>query len=83
MDVEPAIADLIGDVAFDPDALREKYREERDKRLRPDANEQYVEVKAEFSHYVDDPVRRARLHPRARCSTRSRSPSSAAASAAC
>jgi cation diffusion facilitator CzcD-associated flavoprotein CzcO len=40
---------------FDPDALRAKYREERDKRLRPDANEQYVEVKGDFSRYVDDP----------------------------
>ena len=42
-------------LAFDPDALREKYREERDKRLRPDGNEQYVEVKDAFQHYVDDP----------------------------
>src|SRR3954466_16365133 len=49
------IADLIGGVPFDPDALRDKYREERDKRIRPDGNEQYVEVKAEFSNYVDDP----------------------------
>ncbi len=40
---------------FDPDALREKYRQERDKRLRPDANEQYVEVKGDFRHYIDDP----------------------------
>ncbi|MFI4973947.1 MAG: FAD-dependent oxidoreductase [Caulobacterales bacterium] len=40
---------------FDPDALREKYRQERDRRLRPDANEQYVETKGDFSHYVDDP----------------------------
>jgi cation diffusion facilitator CzcD-associated flavoprotein CzcO len=40
---------------FDPDALRDKYREERDKRLRDDANEQYVEVTAEFSNYVEDP----------------------------
>jgi cation diffusion facilitator CzcD-associated flavoprotein CzcO len=53
--VEPAIAELIGDVPFDPDALREKYREERERRLRPDANDQYVEVTAEFSNYVDDP----------------------------
>ncbi|MGD8829717.1 MAG: NAD(P)/FAD-dependent oxidoreductase, partial [Pseudomonadales bacterium] len=43
------------DLGFDPDALRDKYREERDKRLRPDGNEQYVEVKGEFSHYIDDP----------------------------
>ena len=40
---------------FDPEALRAKYREERDKRLRVDGNEQYVEVKGDFSRYVDDP----------------------------
>ncbi len=40
---------------FDPDALREKYREERGKRLRPDGNDQYQEVVGEFAHYVDDP----------------------------
>ncbi|HYL59823.1 MAG TPA: NAD(P)/FAD-dependent oxidoreductase [Candidatus Acidoferrales bacterium] len=40
---------------FDPDALREKYRQERDKRIRVDGNEQYVEVKGDFSRYVDDP----------------------------
>src|SRR5688572_14304380 len=40
---------------FDPDALREKYRQERDRRLRPDANDQYVEVAQDFRHYVDDP----------------------------
>jgi cyclohexanone monooxygenase len=41
--------------AFDPDALREKYRQERDKRLRPDANDQYQEVVGQFAHYVEDP----------------------------
>ena len=40
---------------FDPDALRDRYRVERDKRLRDDANEQYVEVVGDFSNYVDDP----------------------------
>ncbi|MEL0298603.1 MAG: NAD(P)/FAD-dependent oxidoreductase, partial [Gammaproteobacteria bacterium] len=40
---------------FDPDALREKYREERDKRVRADGNDQYIEVTGDFSHYVDDP----------------------------
>ena len=40
---------------FDPAALREKYRQERDKRLRADANEQYVEVAGDFRHYIDDP----------------------------
>jgi cyclohexanone monooxygenase len=43
------------DLGFDPDALREKYREEREKRLRPDGNDQYIEVKGEFAHFVDDP----------------------------
>ena len=40
---------------FDPDALREKYRQERDKRLREDGNEQYVEVTGDFAHFVEDP----------------------------
>ena len=35
--------------------LREKYREERDKRLRADGNEQYVEMVGQFAHYLDDP----------------------------
>ena len=42
-------------IDFDPEALRAKYREERDKRLRDDGNQQYVEVKGDFSRYVDDP----------------------------
>jgi cation diffusion facilitator CzcD-associated flavoprotein CzcO len=45
----------IDEFEFDPDALREKYRAERDRRLRPDAIRQYVEVAADFRHYVDDP----------------------------
>ena len=40
---------------FDPDALRKKYRSERDKRLRQDGNEQYQEVSGEFSYFVEDP----------------------------
>ena len=40
---------------FDPDSLREKYRQERERRLRDDGNEQYVEVKGEFAHFLDDP----------------------------
>ena len=43
------------ELGFDPDALREKYREERDKRLRSDGNAQYFQVKGDFSRYVDDP----------------------------
>ncbi|MFZ0249393.1 MAG: NAD(P)/FAD-dependent oxidoreductase [Acidimicrobiales bacterium] len=40
---------------FDPDALREKYRIERDKRIRRDGNAQYVEVAGQFASYLDDP----------------------------
>ena len=43
------------DLGFSPQALRAKYREERDKRLHAEGNEQYVEVTGDFSHYVDDP----------------------------
>ncbi|HIL97415.1 MAG: NAD(P)/FAD-dependent oxidoreductase [bacterium] len=45
----------LGEIDFDPDALRAKYLDERDKRLRDDANDQYIEVKGDFSNYVDDP----------------------------
>jgi cyclohexanone monooxygenase len=44
-----------GSLGFDPDALREKYRQERDKRLRVDGNEQYVEIKESYGHYLEDP----------------------------
>jgi cyclohexanone monooxygenase len=42
-------------ITFDPDALRARYRAERDKRLRVDGNEQYVEMAGRFAHYLDDP----------------------------
>ncbi|TNF33261.1 MAG: NAD(P)/FAD-dependent oxidoreductase, partial [Gammaproteobacteria bacterium] len=53
-------------LGFDPDALREKYAQERDKRLRPDANEQYVPIKGDFSYleadpFVDKPIEREPL----------------------
>ena len=43
------------ELGFDPSALKAKYRAERDKRLRQDANEQYVEIKGQFAHYLEDP----------------------------
>lgn len=43
------------DLGFDPDALKAKYRAERDKRLRADGNAQYVEIAGRFAHYLDDP----------------------------
>ncbi|MGH6870457.1 MAG: flavin-containing monooxygenase [Rhizomicrobium sp.] len=54
------------DLGFDPDALKARYRAERDRRLREDGNEQYVEIAGRFAHYLDDPyvapVTRAPLH---------------------
>ena len=55
MNIHPEIAQVVGEIEFDPDALLAKYLAERDKRLREDGNAQYVEVKAEFSRYVEDP----------------------------
>ena len=43
------------EIAFDPSALEIKYLQERDKRLREDGNEQYLEVKGDFSYFVEDP----------------------------
>jgi cation diffusion facilitator CzcD-associated flavoprotein CzcO len=40
---------------LDRDALRERYRQERDKRLRPDGNDQYREPTGRFAHLLDDP----------------------------
>ena len=49
------MSDSAAELVFDPDALRERYRVERDKRLREDANEQYVEMTGTFAHYLEDP----------------------------
>jgi cyclohexanone monooxygenase len=40
---------------FDPAALKAKYLAERDKRLRADANAQYVEMAGKFARFLDDP----------------------------
>ncbi len=45
---------LFPDLDFDPQALRDKYREERDKRLRSDGDDQYIEMAEEFAHYAED-----------------------------
>ncbi len=45
----------MSELGFDPAELRRKYREERNRRLREDGNEQYIEVAGEFSHFLDDP----------------------------
>ncbi|MEM9606376.1 MAG: NAD(P)/FAD-dependent oxidoreductase [Actinomycetota bacterium] len=40
---------------IDIDALKAKYAEERDKRIRPDGNDQYIEIREHFAHYLEDP----------------------------
>jgi cation diffusion facilitator CzcD-associated flavoprotein CzcO len=40
---------------IDREALQARYRAERDKRLRPDGNEQYVEPAGRFAHFLEDP----------------------------
>ena len=52
---EPAPVHGTADLGFDPDALRTKYRQERDRRIRPDGNDQYIEVSGAFARFVDDP----------------------------
>jgi cyclohexanone monooxygenase len=42
------------ELGFDPDALRAKYQAERDKRLRPDGAEQYIELTGRFAHYYEE-----------------------------
>ncbi len=41
-------------LGFDPDALREKYQQERDKRLRDDGADQYIEMAGQFASFAED-----------------------------
>ncbi|WP_309622602.1 NAD(P)/FAD-dependent oxidoreductase [Novosphingobium sp.] len=52
---EAAVQAAGDELGFDPAALKAKYLAERDKRLRADGNEQYVEIAGKFSHFLDDP----------------------------
>jgi len=40
---------------IDREALRARYRAERDKRLRPEGNDQYLQPTGRFAHLLDDP----------------------------
>jgi cyclohexanone monooxygenase len=55
MTISPEIAEIVGGVDFDPEALHARYMAERDRRVRPDGAAQYVEVKGKYARYVDDP----------------------------
>jgi cation diffusion facilitator CzcD-associated flavoprotein CzcO len=54
-ELNEVLRETLGEIEFDPKALKEKYLAERDKRLRDDGNEQYVEVTGDYSNYIDDP----------------------------
>jgi cyclohexanone monooxygenase len=41
-------------LGFDPDALRDKYRQERDKRIRDDGEHQYIELSGDFARYAEE-----------------------------
>ena len=49
------LAKEYSNLGFDPNEIRAKYQAERDKRLRDDGNQQYIEIKDEFAHYTEDP----------------------------
>ncbi|MFM7044309.1 MAG: flavin-containing monooxygenase [Ilumatobacteraceae bacterium] len=49
------MADTAREHLADREAIRDRYRRERDKRLRPDGNEQYVEPTGRFAHFTADP----------------------------
>jgi cyclohexanone monooxygenase len=39
---------------FDPEAVRERYRRERDKRLRENGADQYIEMAGAYAHFAED-----------------------------
>jgi len=47
--------DVAAKTAVDAEALRRKYAEERNKRIRPDGNDQYIRLTGRFAHYLEDP----------------------------
>lgn len=52
---EPDLTSFKDELGFDPDALKARYLAERDKRLRREGNDQYLEVAGTLAHYRDDP----------------------------
>ncbi len=49
------MSEAVATRSFDKEALRRRYREERDKRIREEGTEQYIEIKEQLSHYLEDP----------------------------
>jgi cyclohexanone monooxygenase len=46
---------IAGTTAIDVEALKERYRFERERRLRAEGNAQYVETAGDFARYLEDP----------------------------
>ncbi|PWR25327.1 flavin-containing monooxygenase [Zavarzinia aquatilis] len=44
-----------GNETVDLEAIRRKYREERDRRLRAEGNDQYVAMSGQYARYLEDP----------------------------
>ncbi len=44
----------VQELGFDPEALREKYQRERERRLREDGADQYVEMAGQFARYAEE-----------------------------
>lgn len=48
-------SEISDDEQIDLDAVRAKYKFERDKRIRSEGNDQYQEVTGDFAYFIDDP----------------------------
>jgi len=54
MTLLPVVAEIVGPIDFDPEALHAKYLAERDKRLEV-GDRTYIRMKDDFAQYVEDP----------------------------
>ena len=54
MQILPAVAQIVGDIDFDPGALHAKYLDERDKRIEF-GDRTYIRIRDDLSHFADDP----------------------------
>src|ERR1700761_156764 len=53
--VNELLDNIYADLKFNPEEIRKRYAEERDKRLREDGNAQYKQFKGQFGRYLTDP----------------------------
>jgi cyclohexanone monooxygenase len=56
---EAQISDAWSQLGYNPDLVRAKYREERDKRIKPEGSRQYRRLTGEVAHYLDDPFKQS------------------------